>query len=205
MAVPTSSGRCHNPAMKKTWGIIGAVVVLAAAGTGTALVMRGGGTTDYKSLPACDKLSAAVPGKPAFKVDQNVTDPADTIHGLHPAFTNIRCQTDDAATSVEVDLYEASNMDPFTMNPYSDRQVHDGNWRANDVLSHHKLSFQLKPGIAYGTLSYVNATCTVEQVKGNADVMLTVPMPETTTVAQFKAKCEQVAEKQMPKVIDAAL
>jgi len=187
----------------KTWGIIGAVVVLAAAGTATAFLLQGDKTTDYKTLPTCDKLSKAVAGKPAFQVGQNVTDAAD-VHGLHPAFTNIRCETADNATYVEVDLYQQSDMNVVTMGKYPDRQVHDGAWRANEIFGHNNL-YPLKPGIAYGTLSYDNATCTVEQVKHNADVMLTVPMPKTTTVEQFKTQCARIAEEQMPKVIDAAL
>jgi len=187
----------------KTWGIIGAVVVLAAAGTTTAWFLERDTTTDYKTLPTCDKLSAAVAGKPAFKVEQNVTDAAD-IRGLHPAYSNIRCVAADGLTFVEVDLYQASNMNVVTMGKYSDQQVHDGAWRANDIFARNNL-YPLKPGIAYGTLSYDNATCTVEQVKHNANVMFTVPMPKTTTLEQFKAQCAQIAQTQMPKVVDAAL
>ncbi|MEY9930375.1 hypothetical protein ABH926_005020 [Catenulispora sp. GP43] len=75
-----------------------------------------------------------MPGKPAFHVGQNVTDAAD-IHGLHPAFANIRCEAGEDATFVEVDLYQASNMNPLTMNRYSDQQVHDGDWRAKDMVA----------------------------------------------------------------------
>ncbi|ACU75936.1 hypothetical protein Caci_7106 [Catenulispora acidiphila DSM 44928] len=187
----------------KTWGIVGAVVVLAAAGTATALLLRGGGTTDYKTLPTCEKLSAAVAGKPAFKVGQNVTDASD-IRGLHPAYTNIRCVTDDETTSVEVDLYQASDMDLVTAHKYADQQVHDGTWRANNIFTRDKLT-ELTPDITYGSLGFANATCTVEQVKHNAEVMLTVPMPKTTSLEQWNAQCKQIAQQQMPKVIKAAL
>jgi hypothetical protein len=187
----------------KTWGIIGAVVVLAAAGTTTALLMRGGGTSDYKSLPTCDKLSAAVQGKPAFHVGQNVTH-SDPVHGLDPAYTNIRCETADGVTFVEADLYQPSNMNPLTTNQYPDKQVHDGAWRARDVFGHNDL-MALTPDIAYGSLDYVAGTCTVEQVKDNAEVMLTVPMAKGTAPGAWKTVCKQVAQQQMPKVMDAAL
>lgn len=192
---------------RKTWGIIGAVVVLAAAGTATALYLNRDKAGDYKTLPTCDKLSAAVAGKPAFKVGQNVTNAAD-IRGLHPAYTNIRCESFDDQTVVEVDLYGQSNMNPLTTNVYPDKQSHDGAWRAKDIFQHSKSGAgldALKPDIAYGTVTYDRTTCTVEQVKGNADVMLTVPMPKTTSLAQWKAQCKQVAQTQMPKVVDAAL
>jgi hypothetical protein len=43
-------------------------------------------------------------------------------------------------------------------------------------------------------------------VKWNATVMLTVPSGGSgLTNDQWKAACRQVAEKQMPKVLDAAL
>ena len=188
----------------KTWGIVGAVVVLAAAGTVTALLVGGGGgTTEYKSLPTCDKLSSAVAGKPAFHVGQNVTNAAD-IRGLHPAYTNIRCETADDATAVEVDLYGASNLNPLTTNLYPDKQVHDGAWRAKDIFGHNQLT-ALTPDIAYGSLDYAGATCTVEQVKHNAEVMLTVPLPKQTAVGQSKARCKQIAQEQMSRVMDAAL
>lgn len=186
----------------RTWGIVGAVVVLAAAGTATALLLHKD-KGNYTSLPTCDQLSKAVPGKPAFHVGQNVTAAAD-IHGLHPAYTNIRCETADNTTVVEVDLYQPSDMDVVTLNKYPDKQVHDGAWRANQIFRRNNL-YPLRPGIAYGTLGYDNSTCTVEQVKGNADVMLTVPLPKTTSLEQFKAQCAQVAQQQMPKVIDAVL
>jgi hypothetical protein len=191
----------------KTWGIIGAVVVLAAAGTATALLVSGGGTSDYKTLPKCDKLSAAVPGKPALQVGMNVTDATD-VHGLHPAYTNIQCETADKKTSVEVDLYEKSNMDLLTMHAYQDKQVHDGAWRAKDIFdqSGANAGFRtLKPGIAYGTLGFDNSTCWVRQVKGNAVVLLTAPMAPTHSLDQWWAACESIAQTQMPEVVDAAL
>ncbi|WP_194898936.1 hypothetical protein [Catenulispora pinisilvae] len=189
----------------KTWGIIGAVVVLAAAGTTTALYLNRDKAGDYKSLPGCDKLSAAVAGKPALKVGQNVTDAAD-IHGLHPAYSNIRCESFDDQTSVEVDLFGASNMSVLTTEKYPDKQVHDGTWRANDLFSHNNLT-RLNANVAYGSADYAGITCTVEQVKRNAAVMLTVPMPKTTSAssAQRKAQCEQIAQTQMAKVMEAAL
>lgn len=187
----------------KTWGIIGAVVVLAAAGATTALLLHSGGTSDFKALPTCDKLSKAVQGKPAFKVGQNVTAPVD-IHGLHPAYTNIRCETADNTTLVEVDLYQQSNMNLLTMDLYPDKQIHDGAWRAKDVFGHSKLT-PLGSDIEYGSLGYILTECTVEQVKGNAEVMLMVPVPRGPSLDQWKAQCKQVAQQQMPKVIDAAL
>jgi hypothetical protein len=187
----------------KTWGIVGAVVVLAAAGTTTALYLHRDKTGDYKALPTCAALSKAVIGKPEFKIGQNVTNAAD-IHGLHPAYTNIRCESFDDQTSVEVDLFGASNMNVLTMNQYPDKQVHDGAWRAKDLFSHNGLTL-LNGNVAYGSLDYAGTTCTVEQVKGNAEVMLTVPVPRATAPGQWKAECEQVARTQMPKVVDAAL
>ncbi|MEY9859183.1 hypothetical protein ABH935_004811 [Catenulispora sp. GAS73] len=187
----------------KTWGIVGAVVVLAAAGTTTALLLRGGGTSDYTSLPTCDKLAAAVQGKPAFHVGQNVTH-AEPFHGLDPAYSNIRCETADGATFVEVDLYQKSNMDPLTTNQYPDKQVHDGEWRARDIFGHSQLT-TLTPDIAYGSLDFAASTCTVEQVKHNAEVMLTVPMAKGTAPGASAAVCKQIAEQQMPKVMGAAL
>jgi hypothetical protein len=186
----------------KTWGIIGAVVVLAAAGTATALFLSGGGTTDYKSLPTCDKLAAAIPGKPALHVEQNVTDAAD-IRGLHPAFTNIRCESADSSTYVEVDLYQQSNMNPVTMALYPDKQVHDGAWRARAIFARTSLT-PLNADTSYGSLDYAGGDCTVTQVKHNADVMYTVPLKDGPS-DQRKAQCEQIARTQMPKVIDAAL
>ena len=187
----------------RTWGIIGAVAVLAIAGTTTALLLRGGGTSDYKSLPTCDKLAGAVQGKPAFHVGQNVTH-AEPFHGLDPAYTNIRCETADGATFVEVDLYQQGAMDPLTTNKYPDKQVHDGAWRARDIFGHNQLT-ALTPDIAYGSLDYAGRTCTVEQVKHNAEVMLTVPMAKGSAPGAWKTVCKQVAQQQMPKVMDAAL
>jgi hypothetical protein len=187
----------------RTWGIVGAVVVLAAAGTTAALLLHGGKTGDYKTLPACDKLSGAVQGNPAFHVGQNVTDAAD-IRGLHPAYTNIRCETADGVTFVEVDLYQASTMNPLTATMYPDKQLHDGDWRAKDIFGHNQLT-ALTPDTAYGSLDFAASTCTVEQVKRNAEVMMTVPMPKGTSPTAWKAACKQIAQQQMPKVIDAAL
>ncbi|NUP48625.1 MAG: hypothetical protein HOW97_15170 [Catenulispora sp.] len=189
---------------RRTWGIaVAAVVVLAAAGTTTALLAFGDDNSDYKTLPTCQKISAALPGKPALTVGQNVTD-AEDIRGLHPAYTNIQCKNDD--DDVAVELHQASNMDLYTMHAYPDKTVHDGKQRATEIFTHVTRGFdELKPGVRFGTFTYTNTTCTVVTLKRNATVQVSVPNPPTHSLDQWKAACRQIAETQVPKVVDAAL
>lgn len=189
---------------RRTWGIAGAaVVVLAAAGTTTAVLLSGD-DGDYKSLPTCKELGAALPGKPTLTVGQNVTDAAD-YRGMHPAYTDIQCRNDQ--DDVTVELHQASTMDLYTSTRYPDGKVHDGRQRASDIYAHQTFGFdELKPGVRYGSYgAYISTGCTVVTLKRNATVRVTVPNPPTHSLDQWKAACRQIAETQVPKVVDAAL
>lgn len=191
---------------RRTWGIVVAVVVLAAAGATTALLVSGDGDGDYKSLPKCGKLAAALPGKPALAASRNVTEPQN-FQGLHEGWTDIDCVSDSARADVEVELYQQGDMDLFKLGPYPDRATHDGRWRANDVFAKRTEGFEtLNSTVMYGPREYSLGRCTVIEVKNNAIVMLTIPNAlgaHTTDV--WKAGCRQIAVSQMPKVVDAAL
>lgn len=192
---------------RRTWGIAGFVVVLAAAGTTTALLLAGDDAgSDYKTLPTCDRLASAVPGKPALSVGENVTDPAD-IRGLHPAYTDIECKTGD--TQLYVELYQPSDMDVIYLHQYPDKTVHDGRWRANDLFTRRTKGFEeLSAGVRYGSAGYEPYECTVITLKRNALVTLTMPIPSATRITsreQWKTGCGQIAKSQLPKVVDAAL
>jgi hypothetical protein len=189
---------------RRTWGIAGAaVVVLAAAGTTTAVLLSGD-DGDYKSLPTCKELGVALPGKPTLTVGQNVTDAVDA-RGMHPAYTNIQCE--DGATEVDVELHQASTLNLITDERYPDGKVHDGRQRASDIYANQTLGFdELKPGVRYGSYgAYIRTGCTVVTLRRNATVLVTVPNPPTHSLDEWKAACRQIAENQVPKVVDAAL
>jgi hypothetical protein len=179
-----------------------AVVVLAVAGATTAL-LSGGDDSDYKSLPTCDGLASALPGKPALTVAQNVTDPED-FRGLHPAYTNIECRTAD--TQVFVEMYQPSNVDLIYMRQYTDHTVHDGRWRANDMFTRRTKGYeQLSANVRFSAAGPSAYSCTVTTLKRNATVDLTVPLASVTSIEEWRTACRQIAKSQMPKVVDAAL
>lgn len=189
---------------RRTWGIAGAVVVLAAAGATTA-VLASGDDGDYKALPTCKDIGSALPGKPAMTVGQNITDlNAKNFRGRLLAVTDIECKAE--PIDVDTELFRSGDVSLFTAGPYPDKAVHDGRWRADEYYNRQTRQWdELKPGVRYGSMTPSNETCWVATLKRNATVMVALPMPTTHSVQEWKAACRQIAQKQVPKVVDAAL
>ncbi|GAA1995349.1 hypothetical protein GCM10009838_70150 [Catenulispora subtropica] len=165
----------------------------------------GDGDGDYKALPTCQKIASALPGKPALTVGQNVTDvTAKDFRGRPLAVTDIECKA--LPIDVDVELFRAGDLNIITSGPYPDKAVHDGRSRADDFYNRQTKQWdELKPGVRYGSITYSDSTCTVMTLKRNATVRVTVPNPPTHSLEEWKAACRQIAEKEVPKVVDAAL
>ena len=175
------------------------------AGTATAVLASGNGDGDYQTLPTCQKISSALPGKPAMTVGQNITDlNAKTFRGKPFALTDIECEAQ--PVDVAVELFRAGDVNVITSGPYPDKAVHDGRWRANEYYQRRSQQWdELKPGVRFGSMGFSNETCSVVTLKRNATVTVTLPMPVTKSLDAWKAACRQIAQTQVPKVVDAAL
>jgi hypothetical protein len=195
---------------RRTWGISAVVIVLAAAGVTTAVLVAGSGADngpDYKALPACDALAAAIPGPPTLTTSNNApSQPPE--HGLDPAFMDLQCATADVSTFASVDVYQASSMDLATVAQYADKAVHDGKSRAKSEFARRSVDLdQLNSKLRYSSHATGASTCTVYSLKRNAVVMLALPITGSGAGSpdQFKAACKQIAEQQMPKLVSTAL
>ena len=195
---------------RRTWGISAVVIILAAAGVTTAVLVAGSGQDngpDYKALPTCDRLAAALPGPPTLTTSNNApSQPPE--HGLDPAFMDVQCATDDASTFASVDVYQAGSMDLATAAQYTDKTVHDGKSRAKTEFARRGVGLdKLNSKVSYSSHASGASTCTVYSLKRNAVVMLAMPVTGSGAASpdQFKAACKQIAEQQMPKLVDAAL
>lgn len=186
------------------------VVVLAAAGTTTALLVTGSSGADgpdYKALPTCDRLAGALPGQPALKVANDATN-QPLEHGLDPAFMDLQCTSADNQAYDAVDVYQASSLDLATATQYADKAVHDGKSRAKTEFARRSVGLdQLSADVRYSSHATGESTCTVFSLKRNAVVMMAIPVAgdAATSPDRFKAACRQIADKQMPKLVDAAL
>ena len=193
---------------RRTWGIAAAVVVLAVAGTTTALLVAGSGeASDYKALPTCDKLATVLPGRPALAVqDQNTRQPLE--RGLDPAFMDIQCATTDLQTYIAVDIYQAGSMDLATAMQYADKAVHDSQSRAKTEFDRRSNGLkQLNADVRYSAGVSGKTMCNVYSLKRNAVVVLDIAVAQADAASpgQFEAACRKIAGDQMSKLVGAAL
>ena len=198
--------------MRRRAGAVSAVVViLAAAGTATALLVAGSGDRgDYKALPTCEKLSAVLPGRPPLKAEDDLTS-QPLERGLDPAFMDLQCayfNADVVSTDTGVFIYQAGSMDLATAKQYTDKAAHDARWRAKTEFERRSVGLdELSADLRYSSRGGGESQCTVYSLKRNAMVTLTIPVTGDAAASpdQFKASCKAIAENLMPKLVDAAL
>jgi hypothetical protein len=195
---------------RRAWAISGIAVILVAAGTVTAVLVTGSSQDngpDYKALPTCGTLAAALPGPPTLAATNDApSQPPE--HGLDPAFMDLQCATDDVSTAVAVDVYQAGSLDLATAVQYTDKAVHDGKSRAKTEFARRSVGLdKLNSKVRYSSHATGESTCTVYTLKRNAVVMLAIPVTGSGAASpdQFKAACKQIAKSQMSKLVAAAL
>lgn len=195
---------------RRIWVISAVVVVLAAAGTATALLAASGNSgSDYKALPTCERLAPLLPGQPRLKTEKLTKQPLE--RGVDPAFMSLICtqfDSEDNLTMLSVDIYQAGIMDLSTAMPYADKAVHDSRWRAKTEFDRRSSWLdQLSPDVRYSSRLSGDAACEANVLKRNATVILAIPLTGDAAASpeKFKAACLQIAENVLPKLVDAAL
>lgn len=195
---------------RRAWLISGVVIVLAAAGAVTAVLVTGSSQDsgpDYKALPTCATLAPALPGPPTLTTSNDVPN-QPLEHGLDPAFMDLQCTSADVSTYIAVDVYQPGSLDLDTAVQYADKTVHDSRSRAKAGFDRRSTGLdKLSSTVRYSSRAGGESMCTVTALKRNATVVLKVPVTGSGAASpdRFKAACRQIAEKQLPKVVDAAL